>query len=82
VVALFLITKGKPSLAEVELFKDDLWKEIKQYGAKFYIGRTLAVLTQNLDSMLLGALFTSVNVGVYAVMIFLFRPCKCFQIPI
>ena len=79
VVALFLITKGKPSLAEVELFKDDLWKEIKQYGAKFYIGRTLAVLTQNLDSMLLGALFTSVNVGVYAVMIFFISPMQMFS---
>ncbi len=76
VVALFLIAKGKPSIAAFEEFKDELWKEFRQYGGKFYIGRTLAVLTQNLDSMLLGALFSSVNVGVYAVMIFFMSPMQ------
>jgi O-antigen/teichoic acid export membrane protein len=77
-VALFLIAKGKPSLAALSTFKDELWREIKQYGAKFYVGRTLAVLTQNLDSMLLAALFTSVNVGVYAVMVFFVSPMQMF----
>ncbi|MFN3344175.1 MAG: oligosaccharide flippase family protein [Chloroherpetonaceae bacterium] len=79
VVALFLIAKGKPSLTALNTFKDELWKEIKQYGAKFYVGRTLAVLTQNLDSMLLASLFTSVNVGVYAVMVFFVSPMQMFS---
>ncbi len=78
-VTLFLITKGKPSMTAFEMFRDDLRKEIKQYGAKFYIGRTLAVLTQNLDSVLLGALFASVNVGVYAVMVFFISPMQMFS---
>ncbi len=78
-VTLLLIVKGKPSFAAFEMFRDDLRKEIRQYGAKFYIGRTLAVLTQNLDSILLGALFTSVNVGVYAVMIFFMSPIQMFS---
>lgn len=78
-VALFLITKGKPSVVALGAFKAELWEEIKRYGAKFYIGRTLAVLTQNLDSMLLAALFTSVNVGVYAVMVFFVSPMQMFS---
>lgn len=78
-VALFLIAKGKPSMSALGIFKAALWTEIKQYGAKFYIGRTLAVLTQNLDSMLLATLFTSVNVGVYAVMVFFVSPMQMFS---
>ncbi|MGQ9806203.1 MAG: lipopolysaccharide biosynthesis protein [Chlorobiales bacterium] len=78
-VALFLIAKGKPSIAAFGEFKAALWEEIKRYGAKFYVGRTLAVLTQNLDSMLLAALFTSVNVGVYAVMVFFVSPMQMFS---
>ncbi|MFQ3597211.1 MAG: oligosaccharide flippase family protein [Chloroherpetonaceae bacterium] len=79
VVALFLIAKGKPSMVPLGTFKAELWEEIKRYGAKFYIGRTLAVLTQNLDSLLLATFFTSVNVGVYSVMVFFVSPMQMFS---
>lgn len=78
-VALFLIAKGKPSFAPFQTFREELWNEIKRYGAKFYVGRALAVLTQSLDSMLLAALFASVNVGVYAVMVFFVSPMQMFS---
>ncbi len=78
-VALFLIAKGKPSLVAFQTFKAELWEEIKRYGAKFYIGRTLSVLTLNLDAMLLATCFTSVNVGVYSVMVFFVSPMQMFS---